>query len=158
MSDSNGRRRRRRRCRRRRRRGRRRRTHGCQARGDSRSCLSRRQARRFLYLHPDWSCPNRRARRRRSMSERCSCEQRCQLSCGNSGARCHRHHTLQHVFTFIRSGRRRRRRSQEQLTVRLVRIRIDLVVRTRRSRWKCGSRGSMSSCSCMRNSRRYRRQ
>ena len=105
MLNSKGRQRRGRRCCRRCRTGRRCRNHRRQARGDSGSCLSCRQVRRFLDLHPDRSCPNRWAGSRRSTSERCSCEQRGQLSCRHCGACSHRHHALLHRLSVAHSGR-----------------------------------------------------
>ena len=150
MLQSKGRRRRRHRCYRRRRRGHRCCTHGCQARGDSGNCLSRRQVRRFSDLHPNLSCPKRSSRR--LTSESCSRKQHSQLRSGSNGARCHRHHALHHSFTFISSGRCRRRRSQEQLTVRTVGVCIARISRTCRSGRKCSGRGSMGSCGCMCNS------
>ena len=152
MSGSKGRQRRRRRCCRRRRRGRCCSTHGCQARGDSGNCLSRRQVRRFSDLHPNRSRSDRREGNRRLMSARCSCEQRGHRSGRYCRACSHRHHALLHRFSLTRNGRRRCRRGQEQLTVRSMRIRIDRTVRTRRRGRKCSGRSSMSSCSCMRNS------
>jgi len=150
MLQSMGRRWRWRRCYRRRRRGRRCCTHGCQARGDSGNCWSCRQVRRFSNLRPDLSRPNRRAGSRGSMSERCSCEQRGQLSGRHCGACSHLQHALLHCFSLTHSGGRRC--GQEQLIIRVMSLHIDRGVRTRRSGRECSNRG-MSSCGCMRNSR-----
>ena len=89
------------------------------------------------------------------MGERCSCKQCVQHSCRHCGACCHLHHESFIRSTLTHSGRSRR--SQDILTVLLLRVQVDRTVCTCCNRRRCDSRSSMCLCSGLSRANRLSR-